>query len=216
MNSSRVIASGLGAAVTVTALLLLAPMVRGEPVTGEFSGAVTAVRGLGADIVPGTPFSGSVTFDSDWTDLHPATTLGVYGDAGPPYSIELFVGRDFFTTAAVTCGICNDCEVFEEGQLADSLAFAGREPFVFSTGFNIGISLIDETAVALSNTDLLIQPPNLGSFTSATLDVRFPLTFQGIRYLDGRLLDLQLVPEPRQQAAVAIAAAILWSRLRRR
>ena len=86
------------------------------PITWHFEGIVNGEGLPGGvclplgcqDILPGTPFSGRLTFDSNAVDLAPGPGSGHYISSGGPYGIRMNIGSYRYDTNVVRFGIAVD------------------------------------------------------------------------------------------------------------
>lgn len=86
--------------VCTLAVLLAAPIAaRAQDVTFRFSGAISEVYNSPfIEIAPGTPFSGTYTFNLGAADENGFPTVGDYWHRSAPYGITLRIGNRVFRT----------------------------------------------------------------------------------------------------------------------
>jgi hypothetical protein len=159
------------------ATIASATAVQAVPIVWEFSGKITGTSARpGGGVTIGTPFSGSVTFDSSWSivDRDPLTSGAVYGGEGYPYGIELSVGAATYSTFSdgrpIWYTVADDHTLFPTGSVADSLVIGDQAPRTLSTRAVI-LTLQDQTATLLSSEEIVAVPPDLARLSSATVFV---------------------------------------------
>lgn len=182
---------------------------RGEVVTWDFAGNITSVLDssglLGGAVSVGTPFSGSLTFDSSTPDSDPDPDLATYQGtlvqlSGLIGSVPFggpIIGQDRITIANGLPSVGSDAfNVFSGTDL-------GGQPMSFILNMN------DPTGNAFSSTDLPVGPPDLALFDSVT--IRFFTQQQGID-VKGEIT--VLTPDPGTLWLLGAGAAVAFRRRR--
>lgn len=199
----------------VVALLLLCALstAQAELITFQFSGTVDSVQDpagyLQGGVVPGSPFSGTYTFDSAATDTYPADpTVGRYVTTTGA-SLTTLVGTLTLSSpgpVAVVIGNGNS------GDSYDAYTF----PFV-SSGLQIpelGIALTETTGGVFVSDELPLLPPDLTRFTTRRFSLQGrPVGATEYFFVTGTTTTL--TPEPGSLALFSIGA-LLSARRRRR
>lgn len=157
------------------ATIASATALQAVPIVWEFSGEITETSARpGGGITIGTPFSGSVKFDSSWSIVasDSFTSAPVYGGEGAPYGIELSVGSATYSTLSdgrpIWYTVADDRTHIVTGSVADSLIIGDRAPRTVSTR-QVILTLEDQTATLLSSEEIVALPPDLARLSSATV-----------------------------------------------
>src|SRR5262249_34859822 len=114
-----------------------------------------------ADIVPGTPFTGSYTFNASTPDTNPVAQVGDYSHTTAPYGVSITIGSHVFRT--------NPSNVNFLVEYADN--YQNSDTFVFHSYNNlttdgntvefISFQLDDPSQTALSSPAITATAPDL-------------------------------------------------------
>jgi hypothetical protein len=192
------------AAAFFSLLIGFASASKAVPIVWEFGGTITEIdsyRGLPPGIDVGTPFSGSVTFDSGWPSRrHPFGAR--YEGQGPPYGFDALVGATRYSSAGgglVDYTVTDDfmLPLCDGGCGGDTLAIHEWTSSPFTP--MVGITLSDDAGALLSSATLVTFPPALSALTEASFAVQ---SWSGYRF-GGRIDRLSFaqtgsapIPEP--------------------
>jgi hypothetical protein len=130
--------------------------------TVYFSGVLSAVENSPfPDVVEGTPFAGSYTFDVSTEDSNPLDQIGGYRHTAAPYGVTVTIGAHTFRTDPSNVDFL--VEVTNDYQSLDNLAFRSYRN-VSSNGVPIEIiscQFDDPTHAILGSSELPTGIPDL-------------------------------------------------------
>jgi len=189
------------------------------PVVWEFSGTITelsCIRGCPpAEFDVGTPFSGSVTFDTSWPGYDSLQGVTYRGN-GQPYGFDVVVGTTHYDHVGRTTyyNVANDAllpypppgHIYDSLQLDDHVTLHPSPVDAISTTFS------DETATLLSSNQLVVLPPALTDLTSATFSVGGFISVIPAWEVRGPIDQLTIgppIPEPRTALLLALGLIAL-------
>jgi Collagen triple helix repeat (20 copies) len=152
--------------VCTVAVLLAAPVAaHAQDVTFRFSGTISEVDNSPfSDIAPGTPFSGTYTFNLGAADENSLPSVGDYWHRAAPYGVTVRIGNRVFRSdpSAVEFLI----EVADNHSASDNYLFISYRNAP-TDGVDVGLiawQLDDPTQSALSSPALLGTPPVLSQW----------------------------------------------------
>jgi hypothetical protein len=205
------------AAVVAVAVGVLCPAgADAQTVSFTFSGTITFVDDAGTllpgDIVVGTPFSGTVTYDiANVVDHNPgSSTVGVYwfqGAAQNDFAMTVALGSHTISYDAAPA-LPNAIEVYydsyhELNYLARFPLLDGATPPGTIGDWGVSVTLDDNSATVLSSDAIPSSAPSLGNFGSDQFLFR---AYNGsdTYSLYGDITTLTPVPEPATASLIAI------------
>ena len=136
------------------------------PITWVFEG-VSRGEGLEGRCLPlgcqdifHTPFTGSLTFDSNAPDLNPNPLIGNYVSSGGPYGIRLTIGDYSYVSNTVTFTVVADVPAFPENAPQPQFNIIAAEPDTWFKALRIW-TVYDRFSEIITSDGLLTEPPPL-------------------------------------------------------
>jgi len=184
------------------------------PVTFEFSGTINSIGDshglLDGSVVLGTPFAGSVTFESTMTDDLPDDPhQGVYTSAGTPSSISMALTVGSYRFAGGGGDVLVQDFSDKDTLRVRTNDFASEGFFIAEMGVRFG----DFDGTALASDALPMIPPVLALCEIRSLYLRGEEAGAPSFTLGGTVATL--TPEPISIAALAIGGLVLLPHRRR-
>ena len=220
---------------TLAVYLAVVNLATAAVVSFNFSGVITTKNDpqtfLGSGFAPGTPYHGSLTFDTvaAGPDAYPNNSvLGLYSfphpslPGGDKFSLTITAGAHSFVGHWGLIGVQDS----PTGSPGDHVEYQSiiksydgiNLPSTFTAGgFGIGLTRTVPPFDVLTSDSLPTTPPNLADFDYSTIFISAQDPTQGIEFLVyGSVTSLTPVPEPTTVAfaIVSLAFALIGQRRR--
>jgi hypothetical protein len=197
-------------ALVAASLLACAGTARAQDVTVSFSGTITIVPSMMnpfPDIVVGTPFTGSYTFNTSIVDNNSIPQVGDYWHTAAPYGVTVTVGTHTFKTDPANVNFLIElCDNFEN---SDNFVFHSYNnlPTEGNPIQIISWQLDDPTQTALSSPAITATAPDLTKWQQfGGLDIMLGNGFPGMQLIRGHVDHVQLGPLSTPQPLVTMDA----------
>jgi len=219
----RARAAAFAVAIGTVLALVAAPVARAAPLQISFEGVISDFEDpdgvLDGSVGVGTPFSGSVSFDSSAADSNPSPNEGEFAFALPPYALAFAVGN-YALVPSAELGVSTVSVLPFPG---DAVIFAPRGGASVSGPLSLPVDGVtfnfrydDPNGTTLSSTDLADVPFALASWPRVSvlfgIDVLFDPDLGDINsaFMGGAVTSLSIVPEASALVLLVASGLVLW------